>query len=61
MKLIKIEGKFPGKLSLGDIEIDEILTREVVRNNKTSSKIYLSKKFENKIVYVIIPKERGKR
>lgn len=46
------------KLSIKEIEFDQLLERKVIKNNKTSGKICLPKDLIGKKVYVVIPTER---
>ena len=46
-----------GKITLRDIEYDQLLERKVHRNNSSSGKVSVPKNYIGKRVYVIIPKE----
>lgn len=46
-----------GKITLKDIEYNQLLERKVSRNNASSGKITLPKDYIGKRVYVVVPKE----
>ena len=46
-----------GKITLRDIEYDQLLERRVHRNNASSGKVSVPKDYIGKRVYVIFPKE----
>ncbi len=46
-----------GKITLRDIEYDQLLERRVHRNNASSGKVTLPKAFIGKKVYVVVPME----
>lgn len=45
-----------GKITLKDIEYDQLLERKVSRNNVSSGKVTLPKDYIGKRVYVVVPK-----
>ena len=46
-----------GKITLRDIEYDQLLERKVSRNNASSGKVTVPKDYIGKRVYVVVPKE----
>ena len=46
-----------GKLTLRDIEYEQLLERKVSKNNASSGKITMPKEYIGKRVYVVVPKE----
>ena len=46
-----------GKITLRDIEYDQLLERLVSRNNASSGKVTVPKDYIGKRVYVVVPKE----
>lgn len=46
-----------GKITLRDIEYDQLLERRVSRNNASSGKVTLPKDYIGRRVYVVVPRE----
>ncbi len=46
-----------GKLTLKDIEYEQLLERKVSKNNASSGKITVPKDYIGKWVFVVLPKE----
>lgn len=55
VKTGNLSGKFKGTLALEDIDVNEVFTKKVLRNNQSSAKVHLPKRLVNKTVYVVIP------
>lgn len=46
-----------GKITLREIEYDQLLERKVSRNNASSGKVTVPKDYIGKRVYVVVPRE----
>jgi hypothetical protein len=56
--LINIDGNFGGEVKLDSLKFSKIVTKTVMKNNKTSGKILLPTEFVDLEVVVLLPKSK---